>query len=65
MYVLLILIGLVFLGGLLLMNYFKKWDYFKQRDYNGIIISRGILRFFYCFMLDGEIIGDIFKYVFG
>lgn len=33
MYVLLILIGMVFLGGLLLMNYFKKLDYYKQRDY--------------------------------
>lgn len=33
MYVLLILIGMVFLGGLLLMNYFKKWDYYKERDY--------------------------------
>lgn len=33
MYVLLILIGMVFLGGLLLMNYFKKWDYYKWRDY--------------------------------
>lgn len=29
MYVLLILIGMVFLGGLLLMNYFKKWDDYK------------------------------------
>lgn len=33
MYVLLILIGMVFLGGLLLMNYFKNWDYYKLRDY--------------------------------
>lgn len=33
MYVLLILIGMVFLGGLLLMNYFKKWDYYKLRDF--------------------------------